>query len=330
MTPALRLGLVTEGMIHRTLPDLMAWLSQNAPTVRDLEVGVGGYSPLGHSPLELNPEAQRAWLRLIESSGFRVSAFNVSGNPLHPDPACAGTHDQDLRRAIVLASELGVARIVAMSGCPGAGPSDDAAPHFAANAWLPDYLDIAKWQWNDRVRPYWAEVSEFAERTSPALRICLELHPGAYVFNTNTFEALADVGDNLMVNLDPSHLFWQQMDPFAVLARLGLRVHHSHAKDVRYSAEGLALNGLLDNRWPGDPHEVGWDFAAVGRGVHDETWWARFLETLGSESGATTISIEHEDRLTTPEDGIRRSAEFLSTSIALSESLPPDERVPKH
>ena len=48
----MRLGLVTEGMIHRPIDDLMDWLDANTPDVRLLEVGTGGYSPLGHSPLD--------------------------------------------------------------------------------------------------------------------------------------------------------------------------------------------------------------------------------------------------------------------------------------
>src|SRR6478672_1816045 len=113
-----RLALVTEGMIHRPLDGLLDWLDDQAPSVRDLEVGTGGYSPLGHSPLALSAPDRRAWLAKVKSRGFRVAAFNVSGNPLHPVKEIATRHDADLRRTIELAAELGVDRIVAMSGCP--------------------------------------------------------------------------------------------------------------------------------------------------------------------------------------------------------------------
>ena len=43
----MRLALVTEGLIHRSLDGLMDWLDEHAPEVRALEVGTGGYSPLG-------------------------------------------------------------------------------------------------------------------------------------------------------------------------------------------------------------------------------------------------------------------------------------------
>src|SRR6266540_4136239 len=79
-----RLALVTEGMIHRSIDDLMDWLDAAAPDVRELEVGTGGYSPLGHSPLALSSAGRRVWHARITARGFRIAAFNVSGNPLHP------------------------------------------------------------------------------------------------------------------------------------------------------------------------------------------------------------------------------------------------------
>jgi len=313
-----RLALVTEGMIHRSLDDLMDWLDAHVPEIRDLEVGTGGYSPLGHSPLALSSAERRAWHARVTTRGFRVAAFNVSGNPLHPDPSIAGRHDADLRTTIELAAELGVDRIVAMSGCPAAGPGPSAAPHFPANAWLPDYAGIAEWQFEARVRPYWEEINAHVLGASPELRICLELHPGAHVFNVESYLRLHAVAPAIGVNLDPSHLFWQRMDPLAVIERLGTRIGYSHAKDVRYEPDELALNGLLDSRWPGDPARTPWDFAAVGHGVHDAPWWASFAAALASRTAAPFMSVEHEDRLVPPEAGIARSVEVLAPTLAAS------------
>jgi sugar phosphate isomerase/epimerase len=310
----MRLGLVTEGMIHRSLDELMDWLDQNTPEVRLLEVGTGGYSPLGHSPLELSRSSQREWLTRIRQRGFDVGAFNVSGNPLHPVTAQAARHDSDLRRTIELAADLGINRVVAMSGCPGPDHANGTVPHFAANAWLPDYAGVANRQWHDFVAPYWEGINAFVDRTAPDLLICLELHPGAHVFNVDTFLRLNAVAPRIGVNLDPSHLFWQRMDPLAVIDRLGAHIGHGHAKDVRYHNDELALNGLLDNRWPGDAATIPWDFAAVGFGDHDAGWWDTFARSLADKTQAACFSIEHEDRLHSPEDGIRASAQVLTAA----------------
>ena len=203
-------------------------------------------------------------------------------------------------------------RIVAMSGCPAAGPGPSAAPHFAANAWLPDYAGVATWQWENRVRPYWEAINELVAPMSSRLLICLELHPGAHVFNVDTFLRLNTVAPAVAVNLDPSHLFWQRMDPLKVIERLGPKIGYAHAKDVRYDTTELELNGLLDSRWPGDASHIPWDFAAVGHGAHDVPWWQTFAAALARETSASTLSIEHEDRLVDPEDGVPPSARLLA------------------
>ena len=309
----MRLGLVTEGMIHRSLDGLMDWLDKTVPGVRDLEVGTGGYSPLGHSPLEMSATQRRDWHEHLRERGYTVVAFNVSGNPLHPSRPIGSRHDEDLRRTIQLAAELGVDRVVAMSGCPGASEgSDVVVPHFAANAWLPDYAGVAVWQWENRVRPYWEEINELLARTAPDLMVCLELHPGAHVFNVDTFLRLNAIAPRIGVNLDPSHLFWQRMDPLTVVEKLGPLIGHSHGKDVRYHSEELDLNGLLDNRWPGDAATIPWDFAAVGKGAHADAWWQSFATALERNTTARVISIEHEDRLVSPEAGVAASAAVLA------------------
>jgi sugar phosphate isomerase/epimerase len=310
-----KLALVTEGMIHRSLDELMDWLDEHVAEVRHLEVGTGGYSPLRHSPLDLGASERRAWHDRLVGRGYQLSAFNVSGNPLHPNQAIAGRHDADLRQTIELAGELGVNRIVAMSGCPAAGPEPSSAPHFPANAWLPDYAGVWAWQWDNRVRPYWEEINELVTRVDPRILICLELHPGAHVFNVESFLRLRDVAPAIAVNLDPSHLFWQRMDPLRVIERLGSMIGYAHAKDVRYHDAELALQGLLDSRWPGDPDVIPWDFAAVGHGAHDRAWWRSFGAALDEGTQAEFMSVEHEDRLVTPEDGIVASAMQLAEAV---------------
>lgn len=312
----MRLGLVTEGMIHRPIDELMDWLDANTPDVRLLEVGTGGYSPLGHSPLELTRMDQRRWHDHIVERGFVIGAFNVSGNPVSPVNATAARHDADLRRTIELAAELGVDRIVAMSGCPGPDAGSGQVPHFAANAWLPDYAGVAARQWQEFVKPYWESINGLIDRTAPNVMICLELHPGAHVFNVDTYLRLHEVAPRIGVNLDPSHLFWQRMEPLAVIERLGPLIGHGHAKDVRYHGGELALNGLLDNRWPGDPAEMPWNFATVGRG-HDREWWSAFADALSRHgTRASTISIEFEDPFVPAEESIVESAATLAEAIA--------------
>ena len=81
---------------------------------------------------------------------------------------------------------------------------------------------------------------------------------------------------------------------------------------MRYHTGELELNGLLDNRWPGDAATIPWDFAAVGNGAHADPWWQSFATALERHTTARVISIEHEDRLISPEAGVVASAAALN------------------
>src|SRR5436190_3025698 len=184
----MRLGVVLEGLLDRTFDDALDLVGRSAPEVTDLEVGVGGFAPTPHCDVALllrDDEARSSWLRRIETAGFRVSALNVSGNPLDPDSEIARRHDNELRDAVRLAALLDVGRVVAMAGCPPGTPGD-RTPHFAAGGWLPYLTGVHDRQWDDVVEPYWHELAAFAQREHPALLICVELHPGTCVYNMET------------------------------------------------------------------------------------------------------------------------------------------------
>ncbi|HET9780556.1 MAG TPA: sugar phosphate isomerase/epimerase [Candidatus Dormibacteraeota bacterium] len=314
---AIRIGLFTDALPDRSLAEVARW-AERTGVIDDLELGVGGYSPAPHMDSTTVPAGDGAlkhWRKPIDDAGLGISALNVSGNPLHPNPEIAARHDRDLRDAIRLAAALGVDRVVAMSGCPGAGPDDRHAPHFSGGGWLPDLERISEWQWRERVAPYWTDLAEFARREHDELLICFELHPGTYVFNFETFARMRALGDNLAVNLDPSHFFWQSMDPLAMVSALGDRVAHVHGKDTTLDARRMSLNGVLDTRWPIPPTEMPWNFATVGRG-HDQTWWTSFVGLLRDYGFDGTVSIEYEDPFVAPEESILESATMLSTVIA--------------
>ena len=145
-------------------------------------------------------------------------------------------------------------------------------------------------------------------------RVCLELHPGMTVYNTYTMLRLREaVGPVVAANLDPSHLFWQHMDPLAVIAALGDAIGYVHAKDTLIDRNNMALNGMLDSRWLGLP-EMPWYFCTMGYG-HDAGFWKAFVLALRAHGYDGVLGIEHEDPLLTPLDGVRRSVQFLETVV---------------
>ncbi len=309
--PSFRIGVVLEAFLDWPLNKVLAWLRDHAPEVTDLEIGAGGYAPHPHcdvAELLSSDRARANYLRLIDQHGLRIDALNAWGNPLHPDQALASQHDLALRDAIRLAALLGVTRVVALAGCPG-GMADDRAPNFAAGGWLPYLEGVYEQQWERQTGPYWADLAEFAYAQDPGLRVCLELHPGTAVYNVDTFSRVASLGPSIAANLDPSHFFWMGMDPHRVASALGDRVGHVHGKDTVFNADSLALNGLLDSRWPQPAADMPWNFAVVGRG-HDADWWTGLVRALDG-SDAQVFSIEHEDPFVPATEGIPEAARLL-------------------
>ncbi len=311
----MEIGVVLEAFLDRPLDELLPWLREAAPEVTALEVGAGGYAPHPHCDTDEllgSQQARRDWLDLIARHGFRLDALNAWGNPLHPDAGLAREHDEALRDAIRLASLLGADRVVAMAGCPGALPGD-RSPHFGAGGWLPYLEGVYERQWTEQVAPYWTDLAAFAAAENPGLRVCLELHPGTAVFNVETFGRVAELGPSIGANLDPSHFFWMGMDGHKVTEALGERVGHAHGKDTVFHPANLALNGLLDARWPQPADQMPWTFAVPGRG-HDLTWWTELVAIMAG-SQARVISIEHEDPFVPASEGVPEAARLLQAAI---------------
>jgi len=290
----MRVGLFTDSLEHLSLDEVLAWLDRELPAVRDLEIGTGGYSPTPHCDLDAlltNEDERRRWLDALNGTGFRLAALNVSGNPLE-----VASHDRDLQRTIELADLLGVDRIVCMSG---------GRAGLSAGGWFPGIEHQVDLYWRTTVLPYWQRAAEVAAAYE-GLRLCFELEPGAAVYNVATFERVAAAAPNLAVNLDPSHLFWQSIDPLAVVRRLGDRIGFVHGKDTAMAPERVALDGALDRS--------SWRFATVGRG-HDITWWRTLAEALRAVGYDDVVSIEYEDPTLPPEQSVLEAAAALAAAL---------------
>jgi sugar phosphate isomerase/epimerase len=308
-------ALLTDALAHRSLDDVAAWCA--ARGIGGLEIGVGGYSPAPHANLSLledRPGRERL-LGVLADAALELAALNVSGNPLHPNEPIARRHGDELRGALELAQLLEVPRVVAMSGCPG-GPGGGGFPVFAGGAWLPDMEGLWDWQW-EQIAGYWGELARWATDTAPDVAICLELHPGTSIYNPESYRRLRSVTrENVRVNLDPSHFWWQGIDPALAASELGEAVAFAHGKDTLLHPGRIARHGVLDFRWPADAETMPWHFAAVGTGRPLEEW-ALLLQALQTAGYDDVVSIEHEDPRLDAEAGIEASLAGLEAALDL-------------
>jgi sugar phosphate isomerase/epimerase len=276
-----------------------------------VELGTGNYVGDAHCKLSMleNPAALVEFQKVLADHGAKISALSCHGNPLHPDKDRAQQDREVTRKTILLAEKLGVPMIVDFSGCPGDSPNA-TAPNWVTCPWPPDYLKVLDWQWNEVVAPYWVEHAKFA--ADHGMKIAVEMHPGFVVYNPETMLRLRSIaGPNVGCNYDPSHLFWQNIDPIAAVRVLQDAVFHVHAKDTQIYPTNLARTGVLDTKPYTRERERSWIFRTCGYG-HGAEFWSELISTLRMFGYDYVVSIEHEDSLLSPEEGLTKAANFLN------------------
>ncbi len=331
----MKLGVYNAILHDRSLTEAIETVKSLGFT--GIEINSGGFLPAEHIPtydqiLE-SDVARDEFLGLFEGTGVDIAGLNCNGNPLHPNPTIGEKHGGDVVKSIRLAQRLGVNRLVTMSGLPGGEPGT-RYPNWIVNAWNSASLDVLDYQWDVATR-YWTEVNAIAADND--VKVALELHPQNVVFNVQSIRELVErtKATHVGVELDASHLFWQQMDPVAVMRELGELVFHTAAKDIRINPEQVRLNGVLDNsfrrldpseprvnlggdEWVNEwPKNSTWDFVAVGKG-HDAEYWAEFLKAVHEVDPNMWVVIEHEDVSLGREEGLQMACETLFTAQKLA------------
>jgi sugar phosphate isomerase/epimerase len=280
-----------------------------------VEIGTGNYPGDRHCrPAELlaDADALRRFRSAVADRGLTLSALSCHGNPLHPDADRAAHDDAVYRDTVRLAAALEVGVVNLFSGCPGDGPAA-MQPNWVTCAWPPEFAEIVAWQWDEAVLPYWRTAGAFA--SEHGVRLGFEMHPGFVVYNPKTLLRLRrEVGDVIGANFDPSHLFWQGIDPITAIRELGPAIVHVHAKDTAIDADNVARNGVLDLESYREPAKRSWIFRSVGDG-HDLLFWKRFVSALRLVGYDHVLSIEHEDGLASTDEGLGRAIATLRQAV---------------
>jgi sugar phosphate isomerase/epimerase len=308
----MRIGLLTVLFGKESLDQVI----QRAVKLKiaDFELGTGNYPGDAHCKLEYLTDAllRKEFQKKLQDGGIRISALSCHGNPLHPDRNIAKANDEVSRKTVQLAEKLGVPKVIEFSGCPG--DSDRARhPNWVTCPWPDEYRDLLAWQWEKKVIPYWTRRNRHA--ADHGVSIALEMHPGFVVYSPETLLKLrAASGDRIGANLDPSHLFWQGIDPIQSVRLLGKAIFHIHAKDTKMYPANIATAGVLDVKPYSDEVNRSWLFRTVGYG-HGPEWWADFVSTLQMIGYDDVLSIEHEDSLMAVEEGLSKAVSFLNSVL---------------
>ncbi|MDG4885473.1 sugar phosphate isomerase/epimerase [Mesorhizobium sp. WSM4884] len=304
----MKIGMITDSLGNLSFDEMLNASAELG--LETLEFACGNWSSAPHIDLAamLDGAATRAeFVAKVRDHGLTIAALNCSGNPLHPGPQ-GKKHRQVTEDTIRLASLMGIDRVVMMSGLPG-GPGD-ANPNWIITDWPPECADIQRYQWDDCIIPYWRDLVSFANNLGIG-KLCLELHGHQAVYNVQTLFRLRDaVGETVGANYDPSHPLWMGADPIAAVRKLGSAIYYVHAKDTRIEPIPAAVDGVLDARPPNHYADRAWNYITLGYG-HGEIWWRQFCVALKQVGYDDVLSIEHEDMMLSPMEGMRKSVALL-------------------
>lgn len=303
----MELGLYTDSVPSHTFEAALDLAARANAT--GIEIATGGQSSAPHlriGELLADPARQASFVGAFTRRGLRIAALNCSAWPLHPTKG--DEHVALIRSTIQLAGELGVKKIVTMSGNPGDGPGSSTV-NFVWYPWPSDGVALLGRQW-DAAIGLWRDLGAYA-LAHGVEQIAFELHPLHLVYNVPTLLRMREaVGPIIGANIDPSHLFWQQMDPIAVVRALGRAVHHVHLKDTQLLPSQVGIAGVLDQRPFDDPTNRAWVFRTVGS-VHGHEFWSGFVSELRATGYDDVLAIENEDASLSPQEGVEEAAAFM-------------------
>ncbi len=173
-----------------------------------------------------------------------------------------------------------------------------------------------------------AGYQDFAERWHPILdvfdevgvKFALEVHPSEIAYDFWTAQRTLEAIDHRAAfgfNFDPSHLYWQMVDPVAFVYEYADRIYHMHVKESIRLLDGR--NGILGSHLFFGDHRRGWDFVSPGRGGVP---FERIFRALNDIGYGGPYSVEWEDNGMNREQGapealaLVRSLDLTPSNVA--------------
>jgi sugar phosphate isomerase/epimerase len=314
----MKIGIFTALFHDRNIEESLDYIAQAG--IKAVELGGGAYPGSRHlddlggvQKLIEDAGARKKLQDMLDSRHLELTAISVHGNMLHPNKTIAKEHHDAFTNAVLLAEKMGIKTVNGFSGCPS-GPGGQN-PNWVTCPWPDEFRDILNYQWNEVAIPYWKEQNAFLAAHN--VRFAIEAHPGFIVYNPETVLKLREAaGENIGCNFDPSHFWWQGIDPIAAARHLGAQgaIFHVHAKDTRIDPINSGINGNLDVKSYGDISGRSWVFRSVGYG-HSQEWWNDFVTNLRMVGYDWVLSIEHEDGMMSTKEGLTKALQTLEIAV---------------
>ncbi len=311
----MKLGVFTPVFDNLSFDEMIAKAEKLG--LQAVEIGTGGNPGTAHLKIDdllASSEKRKEYLAKLDAHGLEISALSCHNNPISPIKEVAQTADETLRKTIRLAELMNVPVVNEFSGI-SAGNDTDKGVSWPTLPWPTEYTDVYNYQWEKKLIPYWKDINHVAENSG--VKIGIELHGGFLCHTPYTMLKLREAtGNAIGCNLDPSHMWWQGIDPVAAIKILGKAgaLHHFHAKDTYLDQDNINMYGLTDMQPYSNVQTRAWTFRSVGYG-HDLKTWSDMMSALRLYGYDHVVSIEHEDPLMSVDEGLQAAVRNLQSVL---------------
>ncbi len=304
----MKLGFVSAILPDYTLESLVGFAQTEGFSSVELMCWPVGksdrrYSGVTHLDVSnLSAGSVAAVRKLLSSHEIAISGLGYYPNPLSADHTEAELAASHLRRVIDAAAALEVGLVNTFIG---------RNPALSVEANWPRFLEV----WKPLIAHAETRGVKVAIENCPMLFSADEWPGGKNLATTPAIwrRMFREINSpNFGLNLDPSHLIWQQVDYVAPVAEFKDRIFHVHAKDARIEQHALNEHGLLS-------YPKLWHTPKIP-GLGDVRWGA-FLGALSDAGYRGHVAIEVEDRafedtIEARRDSLRISRRFLLQYLA--------------
>ena len=282
----MKLGFLTACLPDVPLEELVPWAAEQGfeslelaawrPSLHDRE-----YTPRHIEAERLTREEASRIRELFDRHGLSISSLAYYDNNLHPDATKRRAAQDHLEKLIDAAALLGVDRVGTFVGARAVRAATVLKDAGALFRRLCKYAE-------DRGVRVMIENCPMENWVQFGL-------PGNYAYSPELWEALFNEvpNDNFGLNMDPSHLYWLEIDYLQATRDFANRIFHAHAKDTEILERGRYRYGVLGEQLGDNPWQSGWwRYRMPGRGGID---WKTFMDVLREGGYDDVLSIEHED-----------------------------------
>ena len=280
----MRLGLLTAPFPETPLLEVADWTAANG--FESLEIAcwprstgpTRRYAGTSHIDVASLTAAQGSEIvDQINARGLSISGLGYYPNPLSPDLEHRAMVIDHLKAVMRAANTMGIGLVNTFMG-------GDSAKHLDAN-W-----EVALEVWPDLVAYAHDQGVRITLENCPMI-FSYDEWPGGNNIATSPYmwrRILAEWGDTIGLNFDPSHLVLQMIDMGRFIREFGPHILHVQAKDLMIDRDGLYERGILSAG-------MGWQIPRIP-GLGDVDWTVLFSELYRTGFDGDVI-IEHEDRI---------------------------------